>query len=105
MCGFVLLKPDIPFTSIALSAGSKLVPFIDVAYVNEDSTGAAYGSELANDDGNDLAASSPDGYMTYGGGVMLNLSGNVNGHLTVTETSSRDDFSETTVSGALKIRF
>ena len=91
--------------SIALSAGSKLIPFIDIAYVNEDSTGAAYGAELANDDGADLSASNPDGYMTYGGGVMLNLSGNVNGHLSVTETQSRDDFSETTVSGALKINF
>ena len=91
--------------SIALSAGSKLVPFIDIAYVNEDSTGAAYGTELATDDANDLAASNPDGYMTYGGGVMLNLSGKINGHLTITETASRDDFSETTVSGALRIKF
>jgi len=91
--------------SIALSTGGKLTPYIDAAYVNEDTTAASYNSELTADGNSDLAASSPDGYVTYGGGVMLNLSGKVSGYLNVTETTNRTDFSETSVSGSLRLKF
>lgn len=92
--------------TVALSAGAKLIPYIDLAYVNEDTTGAAYQTEATADAASaDLDASNPDGYMTYGGGLILNLSGRVSGYLAVSETTARDDFSETNISGSLKIKF
>ena len=60
--------------SIAITTGAKLIPFIDVAYVNEDTTAAAYNTEATADATSaDLDASAPDGYVTYGGGLILNL--------------------------------
>ena len=53
----------------------------------------------------DLDASAPDGYITYGGGFILNLSNKVNGYLAISETTNREDFSETTISGSLKLKF
>ena len=91
--------------SVALSVGGKLTPYVDVAYVHEDTTAASYVTEVQSDGATDLAASAPDGFVTYGGGVMLNLSGKVSGYFNVTETTNRTDFSETSVSGSLKIQF
>ncbi len=91
--------------SIALSAGAKLIPYIDVAYVSEDTTKASYATELSTDGVAELNASAPDGYVTYGGGLVLNLSSKVNGYLNFQETTSRDDFNETTISGNLRIKF
>ena len=92
--------------SIALSTGNKLIPFLDVSYVSEETTSAAYNNELTADGAAaDLDASAPDGYMTYGGGVILNLKGRMSGYLSVTETTSRSDYSETTISGSLKLKF
>jgi len=92
--------------SVALSTGSKLVPFIDLAYVNEDTTKASYGSEVSADAATaDLDASAPDGYMTYGGGLILNIKSKVSGYVSIMETTSRDDYQETSVSGSLRIRF
>lgn len=91
--------------SIALNTGGKLTPYIDAAYVNEDTSAAAYNQELTADGNSDLSASAPDGYITYGGGVILNMSGKVTGYLNITETTSRTDFSETSISGSLKLKF
>jgi hypothetical protein len=91
--------------SIALSTGGKLTPFFDVSYVNEDTTAASYVTELQADGTSDLGASAPDGYITYGGGVVLNLSGKVTGYVNITETTGRTDFTETSVSGSLRLKF
>jgi hypothetical protein len=91
--------------SIALATGNKLTPYFDVAYVNEDTTAASYNTEIQADGSLDLAASAPDGYYAYGGGVILNLSGKVSGFLNITETTNREDFSETSVTGSLKLQF
>ena len=92
--------------SIALATGSKLVPFFDVAYVSEDTTAAAYQVEVTADATSaDLDASAPDGYITYGGGLILNLQSKLSGYLSVMETTNREDFSETTLSGSLRLRF
>jgi len=92
--------------SIALSTGGKLTPYIDAAYVHESTTAAGYNEEAGADAiGADLNASNPDGYITYGGGVMLNLSGKVSGYLNLTETTNRSDFSETSISGSLRLKF
>lgn len=92
--------------SIAINGGGKLIPFLDVSYVSEDTTSAAYNNELTADGtAADLDASAPDGYITYGGGVILNLKGRMSGYLSVTETTTRTDYSETTISGSLKLKF
>ena len=91
--------------SIALATGTKLVPYIDLAYVNEDTTKAAYNTELSTDGVAELNASAPDGYMTYGGGLLLNLSSKASGYLSIQETAVRDDFSETVISGSLRLKF
>jgi hypothetical protein len=91
--------------SIALSTGARLVPYVDIAYVKETTTKASYSTELKTDGVAELDASDPDGYITYGGGLILNLSSKVNGYVNFSETTSRDDFNETTVSGDLRIKF
>ena len=92
--------------SIALATGTKLIPFIDLAYVNEDTTKAAFNNEVTADAiSADLDASAPDGYITYGGGVVLNLKSRVSGYLSILETTNRTDYSETTLSGSLKLKF
>ena len=91
--------------SIAVATNAKLTPYFDIAYVNEDTTSAAYQNEATADGSSDLAASAPDGYITYGGGVMLNLSNKVNGYVSISETTNRDDYNETTISGSLKLKF
>ena len=92
--------------SVAIGTGNKLIPFLDLAYVNEDTTSAAYNNEATADAATaDLDASAPDGYFSYGGGVILNLKGRMSGYLSITETTNRTDYSETTVSGSLKLKF
>lgn len=92
--------------SIALSVNAKLTPYVDFSYVNEDTTGAAYQLERTTDGtAADLSASNPDGYITYGGGFILNLSNKLNGYLDFKETTNREDYSETTISGSLKLSF
>ena len=91
--------------SVAISTNGKLTPYVDIAYVHEDTTAASYNTELTTDGLTDLAASAPDGYVTYGGGIILNLSDKVSGYLNLSETSNRTDFSETSVSGSLRLKF
>ncbi|MAJ24324.1 MAG: hypothetical protein CMP36_02310, partial [Rickettsiales bacterium] len=84
----------------------KLTPYFDVAYVNESTTSAAYNIEATTDGtASDLAASAPDGYVTYGGGLILNLASKMSGYVSVSETTNRNDYSETTVSGSLRLKF
>jgi len=91
--------------SIALATNGRLSPYFDISYVNEETTSAAYQEEATADGTSDLGASAPDGYITYGGGVLLNLSSKVNGYVNISETTNRDDYSETTISGSLKLKF
>ena len=91
--------------SIALATNGKLTPYFDVAYVTEDTTSAAYQLEATADGNSDLGASAADGYVTYGGGVMLSLSNKVNGYVAISETTNREDYKETVVSGSLKLKF
>lgn len=91
--------------SISLAMNAKLTPYFDIAYVNEDTTSAAYNVEATADGNSDLGASAADGYITYGGGVMLNLSSKVNGYVSISETTNREDYNETVVSGSLRLKF
>ena len=91
--------------SIALATSSRLSPYFDIAYVTEDTTSASYQTEATADGNSDLGASAADGYISYGGGFVLNLSNKVNGYVAVSETTNREDFSETVISGSLKLKF
>ena len=76
--------------SIALSTGRKLTPYFDIAYVSEDTTAAAYNNEATADAVSaDLNASAPDGYIAYGGGVILNIQSKVSGYVSIMETTNR----------------
>ena len=89
---------------IALTLGA-LTPYIDAAYVNEDTTSATYKTELTTDGINDTAASNADGYSSLGFGVTLNLRGRLIGNVSYYETMDRDDYNESTVSGSLRLQF
>jgi hypothetical protein len=91
--------------SIALSVNGKLTPYVDIAYVHEDTTAASYKTELSSDAADELGASAPDSYVTYGGGIILSLSDKVSGYLNLSETTTRTDFSETSISGSLRLKF
>ena len=93
--------------SIALSTSKRLTPYVDLAYVNEETTAASYLSERTTDGAAaaDLSASAPDGYIAYGGGFLLNLSDKVNGYISLSEITNREDYSETTISGSLRLKF
>ena len=91
--------------SIALATSARISPYFDIAYVNEDTTAASYATEATADGNSDLLASAPDGYITYGGGMILNLSSKVNGYVSISETTNREDFSETLLTGSLKLKF
>jgi len=90
---------------VAISLNAKVTPYLDVAYVNESTTSAAYNAEATADGNSDLAASAPDGYVAYGGGIILNLASKVSGYVSLTETTNRNDYSETTMSGSLRLKF
>ena len=92
--------------SVAVATSKKITPYIDLSYVTEDTTSAAYQLERTTDGtAADLKASAADGYVTYGGGLILNLSAKVNGYIDIKETTNREDFSETTISGSFRIKF
>jgi len=89
---------------VALTLGA-ITPYIDAAYVNEDTTSATYLSELTTDGISDTAASDSDGYSTLGFGISLNLKGRLVGDISYYETMDRDDYNESTVSGPLRLQF
>ena len=92
--------------SISMATNGKLIPFIDIAYVSEDTTSASYNTEATPDATSaDMNASAPDGYITYGGGVILNTRSKLSGFVSIMETTNREDYSETTISGNLRLKF
>jgi hypothetical protein len=89
---------------IALTLGA-ITPFIDASYVNEDTTTAAYKTELTTDAVNETAASDNSGYTSLGFGLSLNLKGRLTGNISYYSTYDRDDYNENTFSGSLRLQF
>jgi hypothetical protein len=89
---------------IALTLG-VLTPYIDAAYVSEDTTSATYLTELTTDGVAETAASDSDSYSSLGFGATLNLRGRLFGNVSYYQTYDRDDYNETTVSGSLRLQF
>jgi hypothetical protein len=89
---------------IALTLGA-ITPYIDAAFVDEDTTSAAYKTELTTDSVVETAATDSDGYTSLGFGISLNLRGRLTGNISYYETLDRDDYNESTVSGTLRLQF
>ena len=86
-------------------AAGPVTPFIDAAYVAEDTTQATYLSEKTTDALSETAASDADGYSVLGAGISLNVRGKLTGILSYYETYDRDDYNETTLSATIKLSF
>ena len=90
---------------LSVSLNSAISPYIDIAYVSEDTTSAAYKAELTTDDVVETAATDADGYTLMGLGINLNFRGRVTGNVAYYEIMDRDDYNESTVSGTLRLNF
>jgi len=88
----------------SLGAGA-ITPFIDAAYVSEDTTQATYLSEKTTDELTETGASDADGYSILGAGISLNVAGKLTGILSYYETYDRDDYNESTLSATIKLSF
>ncbi|MDC3024621.1 autotransporter outer membrane beta-barrel domain-containing protein [Alphaproteobacteria bacterium] len=88
--------------SISLGA---LTPFIDAAYVQEDTTQATYLTEKTTDALEETSATDADGYTSLGFGVNLHLRGRLTGGLAYYETYDRDDYNESTLSATIRLSF
>ena len=82
-----------------------LMPFVDVAYVSEDTTSATYQSEVITDAIDETAATDADGYTSAGFGVNLQVRNRLTGSLSYYETYDRDDYNESTLSATIKLNF
>jgi hypothetical protein len=89
---------------LALTLGA-ITPYIDAAFVDEDTTSAAYKTELTTDTVVETAATDSDGYTSLGFGISLNLRGRLTGNISYYNTLDRDDYNESTVSGSLRLQF
>lgn len=92
--------------SIAANLGI-ITPFVDYAYVDEDTTSASYRSSLATKDtaSSDITATDADGYTSFGGGIMINLRNRLTGTISYYDVTDRDDYNEDSLSATLRLRF
>ena len=81
------------------------MPFIDAAYVSEDTTAASYIGEKVTDGLDETKATDADGYTSLGFGVNVHLRGKVTGGVAYYETYDRDDYNESTVSATIRLSF
>jgi hypothetical protein len=97
-------------TEVGLNAavglrGGAIMPFIDVAYVSEDTTSASYQTELKTDDVAETAATDADGYTSAGLGINFGLRNRLTGSISYYETFDRDDYNESTMSATIRLNF
>ena len=95
-------------TEVGINAGVSLgaiTPFIDAAYVSEDTTQASYQTELTTDSLAETAATDADGYSSVGAGINLSLKGRLTGVIAYYETYDRDDYNEKSPVCYNKIKF
>ena len=90
--------------SVALGGGN-LIPFVDAAYVAEDTTAASYTAEKVTDSLDETAATDADGYTSIGAGINFNLRGKFTGGIAYYETYSRDDYNENSLSATIRLSF
>ncbi len=95
-------------TEVGLNASimlNRVAPFVDLAYVNEDTTSASYQTELRSDDVAETTATDADGYTSVGIGLNFGLRNRLTGSLSYYEIFDRDDYDEKTMSATIRLNF
>ena len=95
-------------TELGINASISLggfTPFLDAAYVQEDTTQASYLTEKTTDALAETSATDADGYTSLGVGVNLHLRGRITGGISYYETYDRDDYNENTLSATIRLSF
>ena len=82
-----------------------ITPFIDAAYVSEDTTQASYQTGLTTDSLAETTATDADGYSSVGAGINLSLKGRLTGVMAYYEAYDRDDYNEKSLSATIRLNF
>jgi hypothetical protein len=91
--------------NIAANLG-KIIPYLNLSYSSEDTTKAAYKTEVGTDGtAADIAASNYSSSYTVGGGVNFMISSHINGGVRLGMTNGRDDWEESYMAGNISIGF
>jgi len=92
---------------VKLSANlGKLVPYLDMAYDSEDTTGVTYKKEVGTDgNDNENIASKYSQSMRIGGGINFMLGSHLKGGVRAGSISGRDDWKEDYVAGSISLGF
>jgi len=84
----------------------KVIPYVDFSYDSEDTTAAAYKSEIGTDGNNSEAkASDYDTSMRIGAGLNFSLGSHISGGLRADQITGREDWSESYMAGNISIGF
>jgi hypothetical protein len=83
----------------------KAVPYLDVSYDSEDTTGAAYKGELGADGSTEAKATDYTDSVRIGGGVNFMLGSHITGGVRAGLVTGRDDWEESYVAGNISIGF
>jgi hypothetical protein len=99
-------------SSSSVEAGLRLVatlgmisPYLDLAYVSEDTTAATYLVEQRTDATGETAATDANGYGSLGIGFNFNVGGRLSGGLSFYSMEGRDDTSASTAMGSIRLQF
>jgi hypothetical protein len=91
--------------NISANLGS-VVPYVNLSYSTEDTTGASYKTEQGTDGAAlDLTASNYNTSYTIGGGLNFMLNSHITGGLRAGIVNGRDDWSENYMAGSVSIGF
>jgi hypothetical protein len=92
---------------MVLSANyGKVVPYVDFSYDSEDTTAAAYKTEVGTDGNNSEAkASDYDSSMRIGAGLNFMLGSHITGGVRAGQITGREDWTENYMAGTLSIGF
>jgi hypothetical protein len=92
---------------MVLSANfGKLVPYLDFSYDSEDTTAAAYKTELGADGNtNEARASNYETSMSLGGGLNFMLGSHITGGVRAGQITGREDWTESYMAGNISIGF
>ena len=84
----------------------KVIPYVDFSYDSEDTTAAAYKSEIGTDGNNSEAkASDYDSSMRIGAGLNFMIGSHITGGLRAGQITGREDWTENYMAGTLSIGF
>jgi hypothetical protein len=101
------VQSEVMSFGIKLNANlGKWVPYLDMSYDSEDTTRAAYKTEVGTDgNDNENNASKYTQSMRIGGGINFMLGSHVKGGVRVGSINGRDDWKESYVAGSISLGF